>query len=330
MSDGYSLTDYGVMIEPGPRRDAYVRAIRERISPSSLVLDVGTGFGFFAVLAAKLGAAQVVGVDVDEVVHLGTKLAEDNGVADRVRFERCKIEELRLPRPADLVISDLHGVLPFHTGHFSAVAAARRLLALGGSLLPHRDVLFVAPVDDEKACLRWHVPWDDAQEGVSLAALRPFVVNEWRGARLTAGSLLGPGAPWASIDFATVLPDARVQGAATLTIERPGTLRALGVWFDLEVAPGIVLSNAPGAPPLVYSQALFSLERPVPVAPGDRVDVMLAATPSGESWDFAWQARVLNAASQTVTLDERHHSMLSRPLPALVKSIGRAATPETP
>lgn len=330
MTDGYSLADYGSMIEPGPRRDAYVRALRERITPSSVVLDVGTGFGFFAVLAAKLGAAEVIGVDLAEVVHLGNKLAEDNGVADRVRFVQGNVEELRLSRPADLIISDLHGVLPFYTGHFGAVAAARRLLAPGGTLLPRRDLLFVAPIDDEKACTRWRVPWDQPVEGVSLAALRSFVVNEWRGARLKPEALLGPAAPWVSIDFATVDPAARVQGTVTLEIARPGTLRAVGVWFDLEVAPGIVISNAPGAPPLVYSQALFPLERPALVQPGDRVVVELAATPAGDDWDFAWHVRVTAAGTELPLIDERHHSMLARPLPALVKGIGRAPTSEPP
>jgi protein arginine N-methyltransferase 1 len=317
VADEYSLIAYGHMIKPGRRRDAYVQAMREHIRPGALVVDVGAGFGFFSVLAAKMGAAQVFAVEPGEAVLIGNRLAQENGVADRVTFVRGKVEELELPRPADLIISDLRGALPIHAGHLSAIAAARALLAPSGVLLPHRDTLMVAAIDDEKACAQWHDPWLSPQEGITLAAVHALVVNEWSGARLSAEGLLGAAAPWASIDYRTVT-NSRVQGSASLRITRAGTLRGLGMWFDAEIAPGITLSNHPGAERLVYGQAVFPISAPLGVEAGAQVDVQLSVTPVADGHDWSWSVKVTHADG-ALLCEERHHSMLSRALPALIK-----------
>ncbi|MEK6613217.1 MAG: 50S ribosomal protein L11 methyltransferase, partial [Gemmatimonadota bacterium] len=82
----YSVIDYVAMIGDPVRTGAYVRALRKMVTHDSVVLDLGAGFGFFAVLAAKLGAKHVYAIEPDEAIGLGPALARANGVADRVTF----------------------------------------------------------------------------------------------------------------------------------------------------------------------------------------------------------------------------------------------------
>lgn len=61
-------------------------AMSQAIGPASAVLDVGCGaLGVLAIMAARLGAKRVVGVDFGEL-PVARKLAEENQVADRVTF----------------------------------------------------------------------------------------------------------------------------------------------------------------------------------------------------------------------------------------------------
>ena len=66
--------DIVVTLDPGlafgtglhPTTQLCAAAIEERVQPGMRVLDVGTGSGILSILAAKLGAASVLGVDIDE------------------------------------------------------------------------------------------------------------------------------------------------------------------------------------------------------------------------------------------------------------------------
>jgi 2-polyprenyl-3-methyl-5-hydroxy-6-metoxy-1,4-benzoquinol methylase len=69
------------------------------------VLDVGCGEGLESVMLAKLGAAEVVGIDISKKsIAQARRRASVDGVADRVRFLCAPIETAELPPAAfDLV-----------------------------------------------------------------------------------------------------------------------------------------------------------------------------------------------------------------------------------
>jgi ribosomal protein L11 methyltransferase len=64
-----------------------LKAIERFFPGPKKVFDVGTGTGILAVAAAKLGAADVLGVDIDPAaVSAAADNVRTNGVADRVRI----------------------------------------------------------------------------------------------------------------------------------------------------------------------------------------------------------------------------------------------------
>src|SRR5215216_64702 len=82
----YSIFSYGKMIADNGRMSAYVEALRRAVTPHSVVLDIGTGIGIFAILAARFGAKKVYAVDPSEAIELAKKIAATNGLSDRIEF----------------------------------------------------------------------------------------------------------------------------------------------------------------------------------------------------------------------------------------------------
>jgi release factor glutamine methyltransferase len=101
--------------------DPVTRALGSRItarSPCSL-LDVGTGTGALALLAAKFGA-HACGTDVQEkAVLLATRNSKTNGLSDRTEFRRGSLVE------------------PFDGRRFSVIVANPPQLAIPESLRRH-------------------------------------------------------------------------------------------------------------------------------------------------------------------------------------------------
>lgn len=82
-----------------------LRWLERLVRPGDRVLDVGTGSGILAIAAARLGAGQVVAIDIDPVaVAVARENAEKNEVAIDVRAGTLDRLE---PEEADLVIANI-------------------------------------------------------------------------------------------------------------------------------------------------------------------------------------------------------------------------------
>ena len=72
------------------------------------VLDVGSGTAILSIIAAKLGAEELLGVDIeDEAVEAGTANAKINGVEERVRLVAGSWDAVEVRGIYDLVIANI-------------------------------------------------------------------------------------------------------------------------------------------------------------------------------------------------------------------------------
>ncbi len=124
-------------IEPGgtfglgdhPTTVMCVGAVRDLVRPGDRVLDVGTGSGILAVLAAKLGASACLAIDLgpDSVTTTGDN-SRRNGVEDRVTATSQPLRDVS--GAFDLIVANiLAPVLLEMADDF------KRLLAPGGRLV---------------------------------------------------------------------------------------------------------------------------------------------------------------------------------------------------
>jgi protein arginine N-methyltransferase 1 len=269
-----------------------VRALRNAVGAESIVLDIGAGPGIFSLLACQFGARHVHAVEPDDSILLGRTLAADNGCSERITFHQQLSSQVTLPKKADVIVSDLRGILPLFQHHIPAIIDAReRLLAVDGILIPSRDVIHAAVVEAPELYARYREPWLANDLRLDLSAGHLLVVNGWRKARIKPEHLLTSPHVWAILDYRTI-EDPNVSSELTWTAPRAGTAHGLGIWFDADLGGGVGFSNAPGEPELVYGQAFFPFEAEVKLEAGDRISVTLAANLVGADYIFSWSTLI--------------------------------------
>ncbi|HET8921506.1 MAG TPA: 50S ribosomal protein L11 methyltransferase [Candidatus Acidoferrum sp.] len=287
----YSLGAYGSMVADRVRVEAYAEALRRTVRKGSVVVEIGTGPGIFAVLACQFGAERVYAIEPSEIIQVAREIAAANGCADKIDFFEQLSNRVTLPVRADIILSDLRGILPLFERHIPAIAdARRRFLAPGGIMIPRKDKLWAAIVETPKLYSEMVDPWEQNPFGQDLEPARLVAVNDTHKARVSPSQLLTEHRLCATLDYATV-ENTDFQGNLEWAVKRPGTGHGISVWFDADLAEGIGFSNAPSAPETVYGSLFFPWTRPVPLAQGQTVCVSLAAKLVESEYVWRWTTR---------------------------------------
>jgi protein arginine N-methyltransferase 1 len=288
----YTLDEYGRMIADAGRIDAYVEALRRTVRRESVVLDLGTGTGFFAIAAARLGARRVFAIESADVIELAREIARDNGLGEVIDFIQGDSAVIELPQRADVIVADLHGTLPHFGSHLPTMADARdRFLAPGGAMIPQSDTLWMASVEAPELHRFVSEPWSNNGLAIDMSAARRLQANLWRSARIRAEQMVSTPQCWGTVDYRS-LRHTDASACVTLRAQRDATAHGLCAWFDTTVADGIEISNAPGAPALVYGHAFFPWPEAVPLVAGDVATVRIAAKLVQRQYVWTWETSI--------------------------------------
>jgi len=277
-----------MVIDPA-RTLAFVTTLTNIITPETVVLEIGTGAGFFALLACKLGAKKVYAVEPDNAIEVGKLCVKNNPGSERITWLQGLSTEIELPEKVDIVIGDLHGTMPFYNFNIHSMRdAIARHLKPGGTLLPRRDVLHAVPIQSPDDYNTIDKAWANDVHGVDLSAGRSFLVNSWwrRPATPTVTMLAEPRC-WGEIDYAKV-SSPNLDGECDWQITDDGIVHGLCVWFDGDIGPGAAYSNAPNLPGLVYGNAFFPLEKPLVVKKGERLRTKFSVKLIGDEYIYSW------------------------------------------
>ena len=294
----YSIIDYGAMIADRTRMSAFMTAMQQAIRPESVVIDIGTGTGIFALLACRLGARRVYAIEPADAIQVAREIASANGFADRIQFLQARSTDVTLPERGDVIVSDLGGLLPWFQQHIPSIVDAReRLLAPAGVLIPRRDEVWAAVVDSPDVYAKQTAAWDDSAFGLDMGPARRLAVNTHKRSGVMPDQLLTATRRWATLDYA-VIEDPNVRAVVSWTVTRSGTGHGIAAGLDRTLADGVRLSNAPDASDAVGSESIyrplfFPWSSPVPLAVGDLVSVELRANLVGEDYIWCWNTSVL-------------------------------------
>jgi protein arginine N-methyltransferase 7 len=146
MSKGVPKWHFNI-VRDRARNAAYRAALERAVFPGCKVLEIGTGSGLLALMAAQAGAAEVITSEAEPALaHVAKINVAANGYADRIRVICKHSTELDvhadLGGPADILVSEIvsddllgEGVLSSHAD------AVSRLLKPGATII-------LSPVSD--------------------------------------------------------------------------------------------------------------------------------------------------------------------------------------
>jgi len=280
------------MMNDQPRNDAYYAALQAAISPEAHVLEIGTGSGLLAMMAAKLGARQVTTCEaVPEIAETARAIVADNGFSRTVEVVAKISTKMEIGADmdgrADLLVSEIlsseflgEGVLP------SIEDAKRRLLKPGARIIPARGSIQFAlfgGADIEKNLRVDTVCGFDLRRFNSIVARKQFLSRNDLGIEL-----LSDDATAFFFDFAGT---ERFASEERKTLEVPvrDAGRCCGIiqWIRLEMDDTGVFENHPldKNPASGWQHCIYAFPEPVEVHPG-QVAVIVAAHNRSAPWFF--------------------------------------------
>ncbi|HXP79465.1 MAG TPA: 50S ribosomal protein L11 methyltransferase [Verrucomicrobiae bacterium] len=323
--EGYSLSGYGEMIADRVRTGAYLEALRAVIRPGAVVMDIGTGPGIMAVQACQLGAKHVYAIEPGEVIQLAREIAAANHCADKIEFFEDISTNVTIPTRADVIVSDLRGILPFYSDHIPSIADARlRFLAPGGTLIGREDRVWAAVVEAPERFSKIVDPWTRDLPGQDLSPARRKVVNEIHRMQAAPELLLTSPNLWVALDY-TCIENPDAQGELTSTVKREGTGHGIVIWFDADLADGVGFSNRPGSATVIYSSMFLPWPEPVLLVAGQTVCVHLQAKLVEEDYFWRWTTRIECAGQPGKIVAEFDQSVLQGAVLSPAKLLKRSS-----
>jgi precorrin-6B methylase 2 len=260
------------------RNDAFQATIDAAIRPDDVVLDIGTGSGLLAMMAARAGARHVYACEMEpNLADLARLVIKANGFASRITVIPRKSTDIvagrDIPERATLLVTETFDSLLIGEGAVESINHARKhLLAPDARVIPGAGTLRGQIVSAPR------VKTLHPLTTLSGFDLSPFATHalEKQFYPITPEredwTPLSPAFDLTRFDFTAPVPTRR-DWTVPVTIEQSGRLQALMLWFDLHLDDATHLSSGPGSRLHHWNPVVFLFDAERTVTAGECVDL---------------------------------------------------------
>ena len=264
------------IINDQTRNDIYDRALRAFIKPNSIVLEIGTGTGLLAMMAARAGAQKVYTCEMEPLIaQAARENILKNNLQNQISVIPKKSTELRigedLPERADVLVSEItdsgllgEDVLPVMED------AITRLVKKNAVLLPGQIAVQGVLVSEISTLL----PLRDTQDinGFDLSAFNRFKPLTYpidkTNLKHIMPNALSEAQELFRFDFTSQKHFSEQTKTLKMSINRTGKAYGLVKWILLQFTEDLIYENRP---PLesCWAPILHIFPKPIPVKKGE-------------------------------------------------------------
>lgn len=262
------------MLNDEKRNEAFRRALTNAISPETIVLDIGSGTGLLAMMAARAGAKETVTCEmVPQLAELARDTVALNGLADRIITLDKKSTSLvigyQMVHKANLLVTETVDCGLLGEGIVSSIAHAKaNLLTENAQIVPCAATVYATVVESPRLrnlnCAR-------TAAGFDVSLINRYATAHYIPVRLDAFEYAALTEPFPvfSFDFVNgaIVPERKRIEVQAL---RDGTAHCVIFWFNMQLDAENSISNQPGST-THWEQALQCLDNEVSVRAGEAI-----------------------------------------------------------
>ncbi len=253
------------MMNDPVRNAAYEKALKSALKNGGVVLDIGSGSGLLAMMAARAGATRVI--TCEEIPHIAakaTQIIEENGYADTIQVLNKLSTKIvvgqDMPERADILVAEVFDDGLLGECAFETIEHARKhLLKPDAQIIPCGARVFAVAIESQELFENTRV---EKVSGFDLSAFNEFSSKGFSGYYLEKikHRVLTEPLEIFNFDFKNI-PDPE-SVALEFKILHSGHCHAIAYWFELKLDNDTVISTAPGLPRLsCWRQAIQVFER---------------------------------------------------------------------
>ena len=289
------LSEHEEMLSDSVRVNAYHQGIHANVGEGDVVLDLGTGTGLLAFMAAKAGASKVYAVEHSDFIDVAREIAELNTI-DNIEFVQANSREFTPPEPVDVIIHEQMGDELFNENMLENLLDLRdRVLAPGGKILPARFQLFVEPVSFYES-MRVRRFWNiDLPDGIDLSATeRSYTAARFDTGRTeqlwtrpgSVATTMGTRSPVLEFDVHTLesVESLPVDHVVAREAQKDMIVDGLCVWFTASFDDETTLTTSPLAPVTSWGNRMFRVDEDIAAGESRRWHINLGNIVDPATW----------------------------------------------
>jgi len=274
------------MLSDRVRTNSFKKAIFETVKKGDVVADIGAGTGILAMFAAQAGAKRVYAVERTDIIEVAKKIAEANGLSNRIVFIKKDASKCNLPEKCDVIVSECIGYFALQENMVQEVIDfSAKHLKKGGKVIPSKIEMFVAPVESEEKYANVSF-WNDLY-GLDFSYMREIARNSTFQVLFDRPELLSRPKKMGAIDLkhgGKILFDKK----ANFLFNKNCVLHGFCGFFDAKLSARLKLSNSPLRNPTHWKNEFFPCRQPLRIKSGEEVNLSIKAIPMKSRVDWEW------------------------------------------
>jgi predicted RNA methylase len=253
--------------------------LQKAVTSESVVLDIGSGSGLLALMAARAGARQVYTCEkVKVVANMARRIVEANGYSQQITTFNKLSNDLQVGEDlgdrADILVSEIFDVGLLAEYAVASIRHAREhLLKPNAQIIPKSATVYAVLVDSSQI---FHEDRVNMVSGFDLSLFNAFSKkSEYLQLYLRNFNYTTLCQPFEVFDFdfcgANIEPESR---EIALQITNSGHCHAIAFWFRLWLDDEIYLDTSPFNQDTCWMQAVHIIDPPQALVAGQEAVVL--------------------------------------------------------